>query len=72
LISIKEVTDSDHLMIITAKGILIRQKVKNIRIMGRNAQGVRLISLNRGDKICAVARVIENGKNGDNQQKLFK
>ena len=72
LISVKEVTDSDHLMIITAKGILIRQKVKNIRIMGRNAQGVRLISLNKGDKISAVARVIENGKNGNDQQKLFK
>ena len=72
LISIKEVTDSDHLMIITAKGILIRQKVKSIRVMGRNAQGVRLISLNKGDEISAVARVIENDKNGNDQQKLFK
>jgi len=67
LISIKEVTDSDHLMIITAKGILIRQKVKSIRVMGRNAQGVKLISLNKGDKISAVARVIENGKNSNDQ-----
>jgi DNA gyrase subunit A len=72
LISIKEVTDSDHLMIITAKGILIRQKVKSIRVMGRNAQGVKLINLNKGDEISAVARVIENGKNGNDQQKLFK
>ncbi len=72
LISVKEVTNSDHLMIITAKGILIRQKVKNIRVMGRNAQGVRLIRLNAGDKISAVARIIDNGKDEDNQEKIFK
>ncbi|MCB0722862.1 MAG: DNA gyrase subunit A [Ignavibacteriae bacterium] len=61
LISIKEVTDSDDLMIITTKGILIRQKVKDIRVMGRNAQGVKLIKLNKGDSISAVAKVVKNG-----------
>ncbi|MCX7834156.1 MAG: DNA gyrase subunit A [Ignavibacteria bacterium] len=61
LISIKEVTDSDDLMIITSKGILIRQKVKDIRVMGRNAQGVRLIRIAENDKISAVANIVENG-----------
>lgn len=61
LISIKEVTDSDDLMIITSKGILIRQKVKDIRVMGRNAQGVRLIRIAENDKISAVANLVENG-----------
>ena len=59
LISIREVTDSDDLMIITAKGILIRQKVKDIRVMGRNAMGVRLIKMSATDHICAVANLAE-------------
>ncbi len=59
LISIKEVTDTDDLMIITSKGLLIRQKMKDIRVMGRNAQGVRVIRLKEGDIICAVARIAE-------------
>ncbi len=70
LISIKEVTDSDDLMIITSKGILIRQKIKDIRVMGRNAQGVRVIRLNENDTICAVARIAEEEK--IEQEKLFE
>lgn len=69
LISIKEVTDSDDLMIITSKGILIRQKMKDIRVMGRNAQGVRVIKLGDNDTISAVARIAEEDK--DDQEKLF-
>lgn len=69
LISIKEVTDSDDLMIITSKGILIRQKMKEIRVMGRNAQGVRVIRLSEGDTISAVARIAEDDK--DDQEKMF-
>ena len=70
LISIKEVTDSDDLMIITNKGILIRQKVKDIRVMGRNAQGVKLIKLSNDDTISAVAHIVEDDKE-DNQEKMF-
>ena len=69
LISIKEVTDSDDLMIITSKGILIRQRMKEIRVMGRNAQGVRVIKLGDNDTISAVARIAEDDK--DDQEKLF-
>lgn len=70
LISIKEVTDSDDLMIITSKGILIRQKMKDIRVMGRNSQGVKLIRLSDHDTISAVARIVEDDKE-ENQEKLF-
>lgn len=70
LISIKEVTDSDDLMIITSKGILIRQKMKDIRVMGRNAQGVRVIRLGDNDTISAVARIAEEDKD-DSQEKIF-
>ena len=72
LISIKEVTDSDDLMIITLKGLLIRQKMKDIRVIGRNAQGVRLIRLKEGDIISAVARIAEEDKEETNGNgKLF-
>ena len=70
LISIKEVTDTDDLMIITTRGILIRQKVKDIRVMGRNAQGVKLIRISEHDSISAVARIVEEDKEVD-QEKLF-
>lgn len=72
LISIKEVTDSDDLMIITTKGILIRQKVRDIRVMGRNAQGVKLIRISDTDNISAVARIAEedNNNNHNNGKQL--
>jgi DNA gyrase subunit A len=71
LISIKEVTDTDDLMIITSGGILIRQNMKAIRVMGRNAQGVKVISLKGDDTISAVARIMEDDKADDSQEKMF-
>ncbi len=66
LLSILEADDRDELVIISNKGMVIRQSVKDIRVMGRATQGVRLIRLNKGDTIADVARVIpeddeENG-----------
>lgn len=51
------VQDSDELMLITEKGILIRTKVSEIRETGRNAAGVRLIKIDEGDKLVAMARM---------------
>ncbi|MBI3500794.1 MAG: DNA gyrase subunit A [Bacteroidetes bacterium] len=69
LISIKDVTDKDDLMIITAEGITIRMSVKTLREMGRATQGVRLIDLNEGDEIAAVAKVdIEEQDGGDEKE----
>ena len=48
-------------MFITKKGILIRTSVKDIKTIGRNTQGVRLMKLGAGDKVISVARVISNG-----------
>ncbi|MCU0372041.1 MAG: DNA gyrase subunit A [Ignavibacteria bacterium] len=72
MISIKEVTDNDDLMIITTRGILIRQKIKDIRVMGRAASGVRLIRIGENDKISAVAGIAEEDKENGNQEKLFE
>ncbi|MCB9334541.1 MAG: DNA gyrase subunit A [Flavobacteriales bacterium] len=60
LIAIKNVTDLDDLMIINKSGIVIRMAVKDLRVMGRATQGVRLINLRNGDSIAAVARVEHN------------
>lgn len=58
LVAIKEVTDDDDLMIITRNGIAIRIKIADLRVMGRNTQGVRLIRLNETDGIASVTRII--------------
>ncbi|MBK9936178.1 MAG: DNA gyrase subunit A [Cytophagaceae bacterium] len=73
LVSIKEVTDFDDLMIITNKGITIRIQVADLRVMGRNTQGVKLIRINDNDGIASVTRIIsedavdEQGEEGDVQ-----
>jgi DNA gyrase subunit A len=60
LIAIKNVTDKDDLMIINKSGLIIRLAVSELRVMGRATQGVRLINLKNGDEIAAVANVIND------------
>lgn len=57
LISIKSVTDNDDLMIINKSGITIRLKVADLRVIGRTAQGVKLINLRKNDVIASIAQV---------------
>jgi DNA gyrase subunit A len=59
LVGIKSVTDMDQLLLITQSGMLIRIKVKDIRETGRAVQGVRLIQLDEGDRVVAVAKLAE-------------
>ncbi|GBD87193.1 DNA gyrase subunit A [bacterium BMS3Abin03] len=68
MISLMEVVDKDELVIITNKGMVIRQAVRNIRVMGRNTQGVRVINLKDGDMIADIAKVITEDEhlNGNN------
>jgi len=51
------VSNTDHVMIMTAKGIMIRLPVSGISLIGRNTQGVKVINLNDGDRVIGVARV---------------
>ncbi|MGA2297850.1 MAG: DNA gyrase C-terminal beta-propeller domain-containing protein, partial [FCB group bacterium] len=74
--------DTEDLMVITSKGIIIRQPIKEIRIIGRNTQGVRLIRLDEGDSIADITTVTrdesDNGngdddeveQNGDNENNI--
>ena len=59
LVAIKEVVESDDLMIINKSGVTIRIKVADLRVTGRNTQGVRLIKLSEGDEISSVEKIEE-------------
>ncbi len=65
LIAAKEVSDKDDLMIITQRGKIIRMKSQDIRSMGRNTQGVRIIRLNSDDSIGGVTRVVRDDDEDD-------
>jgi len=82
LIAIQNVTDEDGLMIINKSGVAIRMAVEELRVMGRNTQGVKLINLKGSDEIAAVAKVemdkdveyaeeqTEEGKNTENTENV--
>ncbi len=59
LVAIKEVIDSDDLMIINQSGITIRISVADLRVMGRATQGVKVIRLNEGDQISSVEKIVQ-------------
>jgi len=75
MVALREVVDTDDLMIITEKGVLIRLPVAMIRTISRNTQGVRLIKLDDGDSISAVTRILESNdekeENGNDQTSLL-
>ncbi len=59
-VTIKSVGDNDELMIISEKGVMIRIEVKSISMQGRSTQGVRVITLNKDDKVKDVALIQED------------
>ncbi|MGY2132633.1 DNA gyrase subunit A [Hymenobacter sp. HD11105] len=62
LVAIKDVNDTDDLMIINKSGIIIRLRVADLRIIGRATQGVRLLKISAGDEISSVAKVAAEEK----------
>ena len=60
MVALKEVVDTDDLMIITTSGMLIRQNIDKINTLSRNTQGVRLINLHDADQISAIRYVMES------------
>ncbi len=66
VVALKAVSDDDDLMLISANGIIIRTGLDELRDIGRNTQGVRLIRLDEGDKLVAVARIAKD--NGDTSE----
>jgi len=73
IVALMEVSADEEIMLITRGGISIRSSMSKVRVVGRNTQGVKFVSLDAGDMVTAVARVVpdddkdgENGTDGDN------
>lgn len=58
VVNIMRVTDEDGILLISKKGIIIRTRAKDLSVIGRNTQGVRLMKLEAGDKVVSAAKVI--------------
>jgi DNA gyrase subunit A len=59
VVGVQQVTDDDQLMLVTNIGKIIRLRVKDIRVIGRNTQGVHLIGLEEGERVVSLARLAE-------------
>jgi len=66
LVAVLEVVDNEDIIIITEKGVVIRQHIGKIKVIGRNTQGVKLIRLDEDDRISDVAKIVAgNDSNGE-------
>jgi DNA gyrase subunit A len=69
VIGVQQVTEEDQLMLITNIGKIIRLRVKDIRVIGRNTQGVRLIDVEEAERVVSVARLAEKEEDEENGAK---
>jgi len=65
VVTIKSVVPGDQLMLITREGVVNRQRVDEIRVIGRATQGVKLVNLDDGDQVVDVARIIPEDEGGE-------
>ncbi len=63
----QQVTEDDQLMLVTNSGKIIRLRVKDIRVIGRNTQGVRLIDLEEGERVVSLARLAEQEEDDEEE-----
>jgi len=70
VIGVRMVTDDDQIMLVTSGGKVIRLRVNEIRVIGRNTQGVRLIGLDEGERVASVARLAEREDEGESRDEL--
>jgi len=68
VIGVRMVTDDDQIMLITSRGKVIRLRVNEIRVIGRNTQGVRLIGLEEGERVASVARLAEREDESESRE----
>jgi DNA gyrase subunit A len=69
VIGVQLVTEDDQLMMISNTGKIIRLRIKDIRVIGRNTQGVRLIELEEGERVVSVARLAEKEEEEDEEER---
>lgn len=72
VVGIKKANKGEEVMIMTQNGITIRMRVDSISVIGRNTQGVRLVRLEEGDKVAAVACVVKDEAAGEVQDAVEK
>ena len=65
VVGMASVTDKDELLLVTEQGQIIRMKARDLRPIGRDTQGVRLMDLAEGDRLVSVAALSEPDDNGD-------
>src|SRR5258707_10491472 len=68
VIGIRMVTNDDQIMLVSSGGKVVRIRVNEIRVIGRNTQGVRLIDLEEGERVAAVARLAEREDDGESSE----
>ncbi len=67
VVGVQQVTQDDQLMLVTNAGKIIRMRIKDIRVIGRNTQGVRLIELEEGERVVSLARLAEKEEEEEDQ-----
>jgi DNA gyrase subunit A len=65
VIGVAQVFPDDEVMLVTDRGRLIRLRVRDIRVVGRNTQGVKLLDVDDGERVVSMARVIEGDERGE-------
>ncbi|MGH7795033.1 MAG: DNA gyrase subunit A [Candidatus Binatia bacterium] len=68
VVGVQQVTEDDQLMLISNKGKIIRMRIKDIRVIGRNTQGVRLIEIEESERVVSLARLAEKEEDEDEAQ----
>ncbi len=71
VVDVKAINETDELMVTTSRGIIIRVPVSDIRIQGRNTQGVKIMNVKNKDKVMAVARVIVDNNKISNENEIL-
>jgi DNA gyrase subunit A len=67
VVAVKSVQEDEQLMVITRNGVVMRQPVSQISLIGRATQGVKLVNLDKGDSVVDVARLVTEDENGNGE-----
>jgi DNA gyrase subunit A len=70
VVGVQQVTEDDQLMLVTNGGKIIRLRIKDIRVIGRNTQGVCLIDVDEGERVVSLARLAEKEEEDENEEKV--
>ena len=67
VVGVAQVREADEVMLVTDRGRLIRMRVDEMRVIGRNTQGVKMVVLDDGERVVSVARMVEGDVQADGE-----